>query len=916
VVKCAVDNSLITLPSGVRLRDPEDYSTLRSDIFAAAKEEFASSFPRSYGGVRLEVADVDYEGPESFTPSEQHKAKMEDGYLYRKLRGTLRLVDEKTGSLLDEKRTSLMRVPWLSEHGTFLHNGNNYSMAMQARLMPGAYTRRKSNGLTETQFNVRPGSGRAFRLAFNPETVQYQLAVGPGGSSQLHFYSLLKDMGVEDDELQQTWGDDVLNANRSKYDSRVLARAYKNLVPAWKQTEGLDRVGQADAVKAALEAAQVSTAVARRTLPNLFDRTKAAEWRAKFLGREAGEELFEKHAALLEFAPDLTPAGTLVARLEDDFEALSTTRFMTTSRWEKSKQASEAPPVELGERKKTYWICPHCKEEIHEKGSRPKYGADRPAGMPWVEIHSSCGGEFTPPPASKEEVEALERWKSGFVAAPPAIQWQPMPVYDWDGTLINRLSGDASDYMEGLKSVDLTELGRRLQGETLDVVTARPDLFHPRIRETAERLGLNIGDIYHDVDKTDTVRKLMRPLVDDTPEVVERLRLNLGPESAELYTAEDAPDAPQEKQASDATSEKQRQQARKDTVQPKSFEQAEAGNYSKGKFTWNGIRIRLENPKGTTRKGLRPDGTTAWESDMKDDYGYILGTTGVDGDELDVFIGPDLTAEMVYVVDQIDQRTGEFDEHKCVLGAGNKDKAKSIYQKAYQKGWKVGDITAFTIDQFKAWALAGRKRKPAADLQSVKMAGLEFRPDLSGDDMKEAYEAVYGHVGPRLASMEKWPSEWLPPGSDSLGWISWYRKYADGTRTDDDDRQIARWRKFKARELPKFLKNPTPRRAFSLRYWAIDPIKHLDEDAGRKMESEMKVYREREGARWLREKTAGFSGDDLVLLIEFLNREHGAGLPVVGDVETLEAAVLAWLGLSNPAASALSAASKLYPTTV
>ena len=43
---------------------------------------------------------------------------------------------------------------------------------------------------------------------------------------------------------------------------------------------------------------------------------------------------------------------------------------------------------------------------------------------------------------------------------------------------------------------------------------------------------------------------------------------------------------------------------------------------------------------------------------------------------------------------------------------------------------------------------------------------------------------------------------------------------------EDDESQIKRWKAFKARHGGNaFRSNPTPRRAYALRNWAIDPTK-------------------------------------------------------------------------------------------
>lgn len=142
--------------------------------------------------------------------------------------------------------------------------------------------------------------------------------------------------------------------------------------------------------------------------------------------------------------------------------------------------------------------------------------------------------------------------------------------------------------------------------------------------------------------------------------------------------------------------------------------QKEAGNYRKGRVRLHGLEISIENPKGSTRSGVSPDGKS-WSRTMGDHYGYVRGSEGADGDQVDVYIGPKPESEIVFVIDQLDQKTRGFDEHKCMLGYENRLQAARAYSQNFDRGWKVGPITAMTIDQFKAWLKNADTTKPAAD---------------------------------------------------------------------------------------------------------------------------------------------------------------------------------------------------------
>ncbi|MBE0508857.1 MAG: hypothetical protein IBX50_19405 [Marinospirillum sp.] len=139
--------------------------------------------------------------------------------------------------------------------------------------------------------------------------------------------------------------------------------------------------------------------------------------------------------------------------------------------------------------------------------------------------------------------------------------------------------------------------------------------------------------------------------------------------------------------------------------------QYESGNYRKGHISLYGLRISIENPRGSTRSGTDPDGKE-WSIAMSDHYGYINGSEGADGDHVDVYVGKANNSDMVYVVDQIDQKTGRFDEHKVMLGYRSKKQATDAYKRNFTAGWRVGEVTGAPVDVFKEWLDSGKTRMP------------------------------------------------------------------------------------------------------------------------------------------------------------------------------------------------------------
>lgn len=163
------------------------------------------------------------------------------------------------------------------------------------------------------------------------------------------------------------------------------------------------------------------------------------------------------------------------------------------------------------------------------------------------------------------------------------------------------------------------------------------------------------------------------------------------------------------------------QQAREEVNPAPTDAQKEAGNYRKGHVTVDGYDISIENAKGSTRSGVDAQGNP-WETTMNNDYGYIRRTEGVDGDHIDVFLSDNPEEGNVFVVDQVDPETGEFDEHKVMYGFPDADAAREAYLANYSEGWKgLGNITEVTKDEFRKWIDSShRKTKPFAEYKSVK----------------------------------------------------------------------------------------------------------------------------------------------------------------------------------------------------
>ena len=223
--------------------------------------------------------------------------------------------------------------------------------------------------------------------------------------------------------------------------------------------------------------------------------------------------------------------------------------------------------------------------------------------------------------------------------------------------------------------------------------------------------------------------------------------------------------------------------------------------------------VHLDEQKGFGAKGVDPD----YIEDLTKATQDIIGNL----DKPHIVEGTQLLSEQfpLELLRSNDLRILEADEDELV-------------KRLTERGWNTesGRDLKGPESADEARHVAKHQRKSVDNLveRLKKKAALEdeFQPDLTPDDLKAlgVYDQVYGDA-PSEASMKEWPEHWINK-QDPLGWLQWYDRYSGGRRTDDDERQMKRWKSFKARHLAQYLKKPTPRRAAALRNWGIDVEKY------------------------------------------------------------------------------------------
>lgn len=129
------------------------------------------------------------------------------------------------------------------------------------------------------------------------------------------------------------------------------------------------------------------------------------------------------------------------------------------------------------------------------------------------------------------------------------------------------------------------------------------------------------------------------------------------------------------------------------------------------KIDMNGMEVWVEWPKGSTRKY-----ESGFESKMYADYGYIPDTKGSDGEEADVYVGPDQSSTIAFRVTQL-KDSGDYDEDKYMLGFTDEATAKAMYLQHMPPN-KLGAIDKLSWDEFVS-EVADQEVKASNDLVSL-----------------------------------------------------------------------------------------------------------------------------------------------------------------------------------------------------
>ena len=246
-----------------------DAEHLRARVREKTMAALTAAFPLDMRQKRLEVKDLRVVSKD-VSPHDEWRAQMTGGTLEEAVKGTLVLKDHE-GKVLDEaKNFTLVHIPWMTPRHTLIAGGNEYQVANQLRRKPGVYTTRAENGEVRSVFNL--GRGKNFDLGFDPGKGTFHLEYG---TSNIPLYPVLRALGVSHDRIVAKLGDGVAQANalaHKRDTGQSVAKLYAKLEHPSVQNASLSPEEKAEVIRKRYDMTTLDPRVTQDTLGHAHEK--------------------------------------------------------------------------------------------------------------------------------------------------------------------------------------------------------------------------------------------------------------------------------------------------------------------------------------------------------------------------------------------------------------------------------------------------------------------------------------------------------------------------------------------------------------------------------------------------------------------------------------------------------------------
>ncbi len=219
-------------------------------------EKLNDMFPIDGNFYKIEASDFKVKKTDK-NISDVKKALVSGASIMSGITAKVKLTNKKTGKVIDSGTKTIMRIPDFTDKESFVIEGNSYVVPYQQRLRPGVYTLKKRNGEISSMFNL--AKGRNFSEKIDKNGI-FRIKTG---SSHVSLYSILKDSGVKDGDMEKEWGEKLFKANKKTYSG---ADSEKFLKSFHYDSKDIEKDNIAEQLKDAFSAASVDSNVVKHTL--------------------------------------------------------------------------------------------------------------------------------------------------------------------------------------------------------------------------------------------------------------------------------------------------------------------------------------------------------------------------------------------------------------------------------------------------------------------------------------------------------------------------------------------------------------------------------------------------------------------------------------------------------------------------
>lgn len=154
------------------------------------------------------------------------------------------------------------------------------------------------------------------------------------------------------------------------------------------------------------------------------------------------------------------------------------------------------------------------------------------------------------------------------------------------------------------------------------------------------------------------------------------------------------------------------------------------------KIDFQGLPISIEVDKNQILNWYDDYENRSGKTKMHYPYGYIRRTNGEDGEQIDVFVGPNKDSKRVFICHQVKGKEFNIpDEDKVMLGFNSPKEAKSAFLVHYDNPKYLGSMTETSIDSFKERFL------------SKSFQGLGMMPPLLDVETFEGVQNLLNKIG-------------------------------------------------------------------------------------------------------------------------------------------------------------------------